>query len=98
MSDLIYEWSEDKNALLKAKIGICFEDVIIALQGDQLLSNEPHFNQNKYPNQRLYIVEIDRYAYVVPLVADEDRGVLFLKTIYPSRKYSKLFLSKNDHD
>lgn len=98
MADLIYGWSEEKNTLLKTSIGIYFEDIIVALQAGQLLSDEPHFNQDKYPNQRLYIVEINSYAYVVPYVVDDGRGILFLKTIYPSRKHTKLFLSRKNHD
>jgi hypothetical protein len=41
-------------------------------------------NQKRYPNQKILVVEIDNYAYLVPFIED-DKGK-FLKTIIPSRK------------
>jgi hypothetical protein len=49
-------------------------------------------NQKKYPGQKLYVIEIDRYAYIVPFVESEDS--IFLKTIIPSRKATKKYLRK----
>jgi len=50
----------------------------------------PHPNRDKYPNQRLFLVRIDDYAWLVPYV--ENDGEIFLKTIIPSRKATKKFL------
>lgn len=36
------------------------------------------------------VIEINSYAYVVPYVEEDD--YLFLKTIFPSRKYTKEYL------
>ncbi len=94
MSDYIHEWSEEKNAMLKSKFGVCFEDVLIALQNGKLLSEEPHFNQKDYPHQKIYIVEINEYAFVIPFVINNTKRSLFLKTIYPSRKHTKLFFNR----
>ncbi|MFT7660309.1 MAG: hypothetical protein ACI89S_001422 [Gammaproteobacteria bacterium] len=98
MSNYIHEWDEEKNALLKDKFRICFEDVLIALQSGKLLSEEPHFNQKDYPHQKIYIVEINEYAYVVPFVIHNAKQSYFLKTIYPSRKHTKLFLTDRHND
>ena len=49
-----------------------------------------HPNKEKYPNQLLLLIEIDRYVYVVPCVLEND--VCFLKTIFPSRKYTSKYL------
>lgn len=49
-----------------------------------------HPNTKKYPNQRILIVSIDDYAYLVPYVENENE--IFLKTIIPSRKASKKYL------
>ena len=51
-------------------------------------------NQTKYKGQRGYVIEIEGYAYMVPYVEDND--VIFLKTIFPSRKYTKMYLKKDE--
>ena len=50
-----------------------------------------HPNKEKYSNQLLLLVEIDRYVYVVPCILEND--VCFLKTIFPSRKYTARYLN-----
>jgi hypothetical protein len=46
----------------------------------------PHHNPEKYPNQKILLVEINGYIYYVPFVEGEDS--YFLKSIIPSRKYN----------
>ncbi len=48
------------------------------------------FDKTKYPNQRVFVVAVDGYAYLVPYV--EDNREIFLKTIIPSRKATKQYL------
>ena len=67
-----------------------FEDVLFALRSGGLLDDGPHSNRGKYPNQRLLVVRIDDYAWLVPYV-ENDREI-FLKTVIPSRKATKTFL------
>jgi hypothetical protein len=43
-------------------------------------------------NQKIYIIEINNYAYVVPYVINEKRKEIFLKTVYPSRVFTKKYL------
>lgn len=85
-----FDWSEDKNDRLKAERGISFEDIIIALTDDRVLDILPQVNAKKYPNQKIYIVEINQYVYLVPFVEDDEK--IFLKTIFPSRKATKHYL------
>jgi uncharacterized DUF497 family protein len=87
-----YHWNDEKNEQLKKDRGICFEDVVYFLEQGLLLDGFDNPNQKKYPGQRLYVIEIDRYAYVVPFVESEDS--VFLKTIIPSRKATKKYLGK----
>lgn len=47
-------------------------------------------NDERYPEQRLFVVAVDDYAYLVPFVESEEE--LFLKTIIPSRKATKRYL------
>ncbi len=51
------------------------------------VSDVPHWNINKYPNQRVITVMIRDYAYLVPYIFDGKD--YFLKTIIPSRKANK---------
>ena len=83
-------WDVDKNALLYTDRGVCFEDVLLALEQGALLDRLEHPNQEKYPGQRIMVVAIDQYAYLVPYVETDD--YLFLKTIIPSRKPTKKYL------
>jgi len=85
-----YDWNDEKNGLLKKERGVSFEEVILAVEQSRLLAILEHPNQQQYPLQQIYIVEINDYALIVPFVETED-GV-FLKTIIPSRKMSKLYL------
>ena len=87
-----YDWNESKNKLLKETRNISFEDIVSAIKNDKLLDLVEHPNSKKYSNQKMFIVEIDDYAYIVPFVEDEVK--YFLKTIYPSREATKIYLDK----
>lgn len=65
------------------------------LLGDGLLDDLEHPNKMKYPDQRIFVVNIDGYACLVPYVENED--VIFLKTVIPSRKATKQYLG-SDHE
>ncbi len=88
-----FEWDERKNKQLKANRAVCFEDVFIAISEKRLLDILPHHNLVKYPNQKLFIVQIRDYVYCVPFVEDEE--TIFLKNIIPSRKYQKKYLIRS---
>lgn len=89
-----FDWNEDKNELLKLERNISFEQVVIAIISGGLLKTLRHPNKRRYPNQKMYVVEIDKYAYLVPFV--EDTKKKFLKTIIPSRKMTKKYLIKKN--
>jgi len=52
-----------------------------------------HPNDDKYPNQRVFVININDYAYLVPYV--ENQKEIFLKTVIPSRKATKLYLGES---
>jgi uncharacterized DUF497 family protein len=81
------EWSNAKNAELKQSRGVCFEAIENAIADDRILNIVPHHNFEKYPNQKIMLVEINGYIHYVPFVETEDS--YFLKSIIPSRKYHK---------
>ena len=94
---MTYNWNDDKNSLLKKQRGLSFEEIVVAILNNQILDVLEHPDRQKYPNQKLYIVEYQGYAYVVPYV--EKEGEIFLKTIYPSRKYTKRYLGlETEHE
>ena len=95
MSNAIFSWNEEKNTLLKAERNISFEDILMALQNGNLLEIIPNPSAN-HPEQKCLIVNINDYAYLVPYV--ESCEGIFLKTIYRSRKYSKLLIEEKTHE
>ena len=70
--------------------GVSFEEIVFAIENGKVLDIIEHPNAAKYRNQKMYIVEWNDYAYLVPFV--EDRETVFLKTIIPSRKATKRYL------
>jgi len=85
-------WGSEKNQQLIEERGISFEDVVFYLQLGMLLDDIEHLNVEKYPDQRVFIINIENYAYLVPYV--ENRKEIFLKTIIPSRKATKQYLGE----
>jgi uncharacterized DUF497 family protein len=88
-----YTWNEEKNQHIKAKRGVSFEEVIAHINAGDLLDIVEHPNPEKYEGQRIFIVRIRDYAWLVPFV-ETDRQI-FLKTIIPNRKATKKYLGEN---
>lgn len=95
MKKKIYEFSSEKNYQLINERGISFEEIISALENDKLLDVVEHSNKEKYPNQDIYVLEIDDYVYLVPFIK-KDHQTVFLKTIFPSRKFNKQYFREKD--
>jgi uncharacterized DUF497 family protein len=91
-----FDWSEEKNRQLKERRGISFEEIVLCIQENRIVTVLEHPNKDRYPGQRLYLIEYKKRIYVVPFVEDNDEEVIFLKTIYPSRHYTKKYLEPND--
>ena len=84
-----FDWNQEKNIKLSNEREICFEDILIAIEDGYLLDILIH-ESSKYSGQRIFVVNINNYAYLVPFVEDEEK--IFLKTIIPSRKATKKYL------
>lgn len=82
-------WSHEKNEALQKIRGVSFEEVAHHLESDDVLDVREHPNQKRYPGQRIFIIDLGDYVYLVPFVEDEES--IFLKTIIPSRKATKEF-------
>ena len=87
-----FDYSPEKNQILKQKRNIGFKDIVDAINHGNLLDDINHFNKKRYPNQKIFIVRIEDKVYAVPYVDDKARKVTFLKTIYPNRKLVKKYL------
>lgn len=86
------KFSEEKNELLKAKRGISFEDAISHIQNGDLLADKEHPSSSR-KGQRIYIIKINNYAYVVPYVINIQKNEIFLKTVYPNSRYTKQYIN-----
>jgi len=91
-----FDWSLQKNEKLQLERGISFEDVIFSIQHDGLMDILEHPQKNKFPNQRIFVVNINEYVFLVPF--DEDEDIVFLKTIIPSRKMTKKYLGGRSNE
>ena len=89
-----FSWNEEKNELLKEERQISFEDIVFYISQGFLLDVLEHPNQEKYQGQKIFVVEIDEYAYLVPFIEGEQE--IFLKTIIPSRKATQKYLKGSE--
>ncbi|MDA0263766.1 MAG: BrnT family toxin [Chloroflexi bacterium] len=85
-----FDWNADKNETLKRERGVSFEEVTSQFDRGGVLDILEHPNQDRYPGQRIFVIEIDDYAYLVPFVESETG--IFLKTVIPSRKATNTYL------
>lgn len=89
-------WNTEKSVALKTLRGICFEDVVFFIERGEILDDYLHPNQKTYPGQRIMVISVANYAYLVPYVENEEG--LFLKTIIPSRKATQRYLGEKHED
>ena len=92
----IFRWNHDKNEQLKIEREVSFEEIVLAMEGDGLLDILQHPNESKYPDQRILVVALEGYIYLVPFVEEAD--YYFLKTIIPSRKATRDYLAEGDRN
>ena len=84
-------WNAKKNEILKHERGISFEEIAYLIESEQIIGIEENPGRS---NQKMYILEIENYAIVVPFVENETE--IFLKTAFPSRKYTKRYGLKGE--
>lgn len=89
-------WNNSKNLWLKANRNIGFEEILFYIDHDFLVDDIKHPNSKRYPNQRIFVVDIEGYIYLVPYVESDEE--IFLKTIIPSRKATRNSLGEKMTD
>jgi len=82
-------WDKGKNEILKKERGMSFEEIAYLIESEQIIAIEENPAR---VNQKIYILEIEDYIVIVPFVENENE--IFLKTAFPSRKYTKMYGSK----
>ena len=88
-----FNWNNEKNIILKKSRGIGFEDILFYIEKGFILDDYTHPNKKQYPNQRIMVIGIENYAYLIPYI--ETKNELFLKTIIPSRKATEIYFGEN---
>jgi len=91
---MVYNWDDDKNDFLREERSISFEEIVLCISEGKLVDILDHPNKLKYPGQKVYLVNRENYIFAVPFVEDTETEEVFLKTIFPSRKYTKKYLRK----
>lgn len=90
----MFDWSDEKDALLRIVRGIGFQEVVFHIEKGDVLAILDHPNKEAYPDQKIIYVRIENYVYMVPFV---DAGKMkFLKTIIPSRKATRKYLEEEE--
>ncbi len=93
LPEKIVNWNNYKNEWLKSERNISFEEIIVAIvEHDKLIDIIQ--NNGKYKDQKVLVVEIENYIYLCPFIENDNE--IFLKTIYPSRKLTKIYLNEED--
>jgi len=87
MSVKVFDWNPEKNEKLMAERNIGFDEIVLLIEEGHLLRVVEHPNRVKYPNQKVFEIDVQGYVHLVPFVEDGER--VFLKTIIPSRKATK---------
>ena len=80
----VIRWNEEKNQILQIQRGVSFEMVLDKLDANEILAKRSHPNREKYPNQQIFVLEINGYICYIPFVENDEE--IFLKSIIPSRK------------
>ena len=91
-----FEWDEEENKRLRSERRISFEEIVFHIQRGDILDILEHPNQSKYKGQKVFVVNVEGYVYLVPFVENDQE--VFLKTIIPSRKATKRYLQGESKD
>ena len=89
-------WNTEKAKWLKDQPGrnnIGFEECAVLIEAGDILDDIANPSTN-FPDQRAFVLAVEGYVYLVPYVYGDDG--IFLKTVFPNRKMTALYLGKTD--
>jgi len=83
-------WDDEKNRKLILERGLSFDEI-----AELLFEKKYHsiLKNTSRPEQKIFIVPYKDYTYVVPFIIDDNQNIV-LKTVFPSRKYHKVYGGK----
>jgi len=84
-----YKWDEKKNQKLKQTRGVSFEEIL----DSKFIGAERH---PKKENQIVLLFEHRDYVWIVPCVVEDEH--IFLKTLFPSRKYTQKYKKGTENE
>ncbi len=87
---IFYKWNKEKNTILKKTRNVSFEQIVMHVEKGDLIDIIKHPNNKNYDHQKILVVNINNYVHIVPFV--EQNNERFLKTIIPSRQFTKKYL------
>lgn len=82
--------------MLIGERGISFDEIVFYIMNGCLMDVIPNDNQEKYPGQRVFVVNVERHIYLIPF--DETEKEILLRTIIPCRKATKKYLRGEKHE
>ncbi|MFC1888388.1 BrnT family toxin [Thermodesulfobacteriota bacterium] len=85
-----FTWDIKKNEKLQRGRGISFEEIVFHIKRGDVLDILEHPNPEKYEGQKIFLIQVDEYVYLIPFL--ETGNEVILKTIIPSRKATKQYL------
>lgn len=81
-------YNQQKNRLLKGTLGICFEDIVNLINTGRTYKIIRHNNYEKYPNQKIIVISVNKYIHLVPFI--EEDSYIFLKTVFASKQFNSI--------
>lgn len=90
----VIRWNIEKAAWLRShpeRNAVGFEECAVLIESGDIVDDIDNPSAN-FPNQKAFVLAVDEYVYLVPYVETDDE--IFLKTVYPSRKLTALYLGK----
>lgn len=87
-----FDWDDEKNKKLKKERNISFEIILSYIETRNILDKIKHPNDEKYPNQSIFVIGHKNYIYLVPVIEEEEK--IFLKTIILNRKATEKYLGR----
>jgi len=83
-----FEWHNEKSERIKRERGLSFDEIVEKIRQGAVLDILD--NREEFEGQKLLILNIDNYVWVVPI---EFRGnKIRLITAFRSRKFTKMYL------
>jgi len=83
-------WDDEKSRKLILERGLSIEkfaELILEKKYHAVLKNTSR------TEQKIFVIPFRNYTYVVPFIIDENQNIV-LKTVFPSRKYHKIYGGK----